>query len=135
MAIDVEQALVYKLTNTSAISNLVSTRMHPLRLPDTAALPAITYTQISAPVTSANGEASSNALTSARYQFDGWAATYSGAVALGKAIFDALHGYQGTITSGSDTFKIQACLRVDKRSENDAETGLYWVSQDFMIWY
>lgn len=135
MAIDIEQALVYKVTNTSAISTLVSTRMHPLRLPDTATLPAIVYTQVSAPITATHDESAANALTQARYQIDAWSASYGGAVALAKAIFDALHGYKGVITSGADTFTIQSCLRADKRTNNDAETALYWVSQDFMIWY
>jgi hypothetical protein len=135
MTIDVEQALVYKLINTSAISTLIGTRMHPLRLPDTATLPAIVYTEISAPIVGTHDETSANALTHARYQIDAWAVTYAGAVALAKAVFDALEGFKGIITSGADTFTIQACLRLDKRSNNDAETSLFWVSQDFVIWY
>jgi hypothetical protein len=135
MTIDVEQALVYKLVNTSGISSLVSTRVHPLRLPDTATLPAIVYTEISAPTIATHDETAANALTHARYQFDGWASTYSDAVVLGKAIFTALEGFSGIVTSGLDTFTIQAILRVDKRTNNDAETALYWVSQDFMVWY
>jgi hypothetical protein len=135
MAIDVEQALVSKLVNTVAVSNLVSTRVHPLRLPDTATLPAITYQQVSAPVIATHDESAATALTHARYQLDAWAASYAGSVALGKAIFDALHGYKGTITIGADSFIIQGCLRTDKRTNNDAETALYWLSQDFVIWY
>jgi hypothetical protein len=135
MTIDIEQALTYKLVNTAGISALVSTRCHPLRLPDTAVFPAIVYTEVSAPIVSTHDETVANALTYARYQIDAWATTYQGAVALGLAIHTALHGFRGIVTSGADTFTIQSCLRSDKRTSNDAETALYWVSQDFIIWY
>jgi hypothetical protein len=135
MSIDIEQALTAKLINTAAISTLVSTRCHPLRLPDTAALPAIVYTEVSAPTYATHDESSSNALTRARYQIDAWATTYAGAVALGLAIWTALEGFSGIVTSGADTFTIQSCLRSDKRTNNDAETALYWVSQDFILFY
>lgn len=135
MAIDIEVALVTKLTTTTAISNLISTRMYPLRLPSTPTLPCITYKEISAPTEGTHDETSANALTHARYQLDAWAATYAGAIALGSAIFTALEGFSGVVTKGSDTFSIQAALRVDKRSDNDGETGLFWISQDFVLWY
>jgi hypothetical protein len=132
MTIDVEQALTYKLI--TALSATIGTRMHPLRFPDTAMFPCITYQEISAPVVGSHDETSAT-LTHARYQLDAWATTYSAAVSLGKAIFDALEGFKGVITKGSDTFTIMAILRVDKRTNNDSETGLFWVSQDFVVWY
>jgi len=141
MSIDVEVALTYKLINTSAISTLIGSRMHPLRLPDTPTFPCITYKEISAPIEGTHDETAANALTHARYQINAWAINtatvtgYNGAVALGKAIFTALEGFSGIVTKGSDTFNIQASFRVDKRSDNDAETGLFYVSQDFVLWY
>jgi len=135
MAIDVEQALVYKLVNTTAVSNLVGTRVHALRLPDTATLPAVTYQEISAPIEATHDEATTNALTHSRHQFSAWATSYSACVALAKAIFDTLHGFSGVVTSGADSFTIQACLRAARRKDFDPETGLYWISQDFITWY
>jgi len=133
MTIDVEQALTYKLI--TALSATIGSRMHPLRLPDTAVFPAITYQEITAPIVATHDETAANALTHARYQLDAWAVSYAGAVALAKAIFDALEGFKGVITKGSDTFTILSCLRSDKRTNNDPETSLFWVSQDFIIWY
>jgi hypothetical protein len=136
MTIDVEQALTYKLI--TALSATIGTRMHPLRVPDKPTFPCITYQEISAPVVGSHDETSTT-LTHARYQLDAWATGnttgYRDAVSLGKAIFDALEGFKGVITKGSDTFTIMAILRVDKRTNNDAETGLFWVSQDFVVWY
>lgn len=140
MAIDIEDALVYKLVNTVAIAAIISSRCHPLRLPDSdesnpVILPAIVYSQIDAPIVTTHDATAADALTHARYQVDAWATTYTGAVALAAAIFTALEGFSGIVTSGIDTFMIQACLRVDKRTNNDSETGLYWISQDFTLWY
>lgn len=132
---DVEVALVYKLINTSGVSTLISSRMHPLRLPNTPTFPCITYQEISAPIEATHDETSATALTHARYQIDAWAVTYAGAVALGAAIFTALEGFKGVVTKGAETFTLQSVLRTDKRANNDAETGLFWVSQDFVIWY
>lgn len=133
--IDIDIALVTRLTTTAAVTALIGTRMHPLRLPDTPAFPAITYQAISAPINATMDESSGNALTHARYQVDCWAINYAGSVALAKAVFDALHGFSGVVTKGADTFTIQACLRVDKRQNDDPETSLWWCSQDFVLWY
>lgn len=130
-----EQFLVYKLKNTTAVSTLVSTRVHPLRLPDTAVFPAVVYQEISAPIISTHDETASGALTSPRYQIDCFAVTYAGSVALGAAVFAALHGFKGVITSGTDTFNVMSCLRTDKRINTDPETGLWWCSMDFIFWY
>lgn len=135
MSIDIEQALVYKLVNTAGISSLISTRCHPLRLPELATLPALVYSEVSAPTETTMDETSTNALTHARYQIDAWATDYDDAVALAAAVFTALEGFSGVITSGSNTFTIQACMRNDKRANDDPETRLYWISQDFVLWY
>lgn len=139
MTIDVESALVAKLAGNVGVAAIVSTRIHPLRIPQDAngvvLLPAITYQEISAPITSTHDETAANALTQSRFQINAWATTYAGAVALGKAIFDALEGFSGIVTSGLDTYTLQSVLRVDRRKDNDGETGLYWVIQDFMIWH
>ena len=135
MAIDVEQEIVYKIQNTAAITTIASTRISPLRLPDQAVLPAITYQLIDAPISASLDEQASGALAHARYQIDAWAFAYSDAVALGKAIFNALHGFKGVITNGVDSFAIMGITREAKSSNNDATTALYWISQDFLVWY
>lgn len=138
MSLDIDSALVAKLATSAGVSALVSTRIHPLRLPDSLGwtlLPAITYQEVSAPIVGTHDESAVNALTHSRFQITAWSTSYAGASAVGKAIFDVLEGFSGTVTSGLDTFAIQSILRADRRKDNDAETGLYWVIQDFMIWY
>ena len=134
MALDLDQALAYKLSNTAAIQTICGTRIYPLDLPATVTLPAMTYQLISAPISATMDEAAGASLAHPRYQIDGWAGSVSGATALAAAVHTALHGFKGIITSGSSSLTVQSCLRVDKRHNKDPETGLYWVSQDFMIW-
>ena len=134
MAIDLEQALTYKLSNTAAIQTICGTRIYPQDLPPVVTLPAITYQLISAPIEATHDETAGASLVHPRYQINAWAGTAGGAAALAAAVHTALHGFKGIITSGANTFNIQSCLRVDKRSDKDTDTGLYWRSQDFMIW-
>ena len=133
--LDPDAAMYYKLANTVAVSALVSTRIYPLDMPPSAVMPLITYQLIDAPLVTTHDESAGYGLAQARHQIDAWASTYAGAVALAKAIHLALHGYHGIVTSGADSLNIQECLRVAKRPNKDAETGLYWISQDYMMSY
>jgi hypothetical protein len=134
MSMDLEQALTYKLKHTAAIQALCSDRIYPQEFPPNVVMQAIKYQLISAPIEATHDEAAGASLAHPRYQVEAWAGTHAGAVALAKAIHTALHGFKGDITDGIDTFNIQSCLRVDKRSDKDAEVGLHWVSQDYIIW-
>jgi hypothetical protein len=136
--IDAEIALVYKLTNAAAVTALIGSRMHPLRLPDTPTFPCITYKEIDAPIVTTHDETAANALVHSRYQLDCWASgvyAYANSVALAKAVFVELEGFSGIVTKGAETFNFQSITRVDRRADNDAETGLFWISQDFTLWY
>lgn len=134
MAITLEEALVYKLNNTAGITALCSTRIYPEELPEVATIPAMTYRLISAPAVMDLSEGAGTALVIYRFQFDVYGATVSTANAVAAALFTALHGYKGTITSGANTYVIQKCVRIDKRDEKEPETGLYRRSQDYEIW-
>lgn len=133
--LSVEEALTYKVIHASAVSALIGPRFHPLRLPDTATLPAATYQEISNKSASTMDETPGSTLICSRYQIDSWATSHKVSREVSKAIFAVLHGYKGQIVSGFNTFTFQVILRVSRRSNHDPETGLYWTSQDFMVWY
>jgi len=133
MALDLEQALTFKLKNTAAIQAICGTRVYPQTLPPTVTLPAISYQLVSAPIEATHDEIAGASLAHPVYQFDAWATTYQGAAALSAAVHTALHGYKGTIASGADSYVVQSVLRVAKRADRDADTGLYWRSQDYEI--
>jgi hypothetical protein len=135
MSWDVEQALDYLLRNTASVSGLCGARIHPLRLPDTAVFPAVVYTEVDAPTLDTHDATADNVMTDGRYQLDAKDVTYSGSVALAKAIFKLLHKYHGDVSDGVNTFTIKGCLRIGRHKDNDPETALFQVIQDFEIWY
>jgi len=132
---DSDQALRAKLSTTSGITALCSTRIYPIDLPQDTTLPAVTYQIISAVIESNHGETVVSSLAHAVYQIDAWAATYAEAVALARQIHLALHTFRGAIVLGTETFAVLLCLRTAKRPNKDPEVGLYWISQDYEIWY
>lgn len=81
------------------IGMLVGTRMYPIRLPEKATLPAITFQQIS---DVRDGHLRGVAGTArARYQIDAYAAQPKEAKALAGWIRQRLDGFQGLWTDGS----------------------------------
>lgn len=133
--LDPDAAMFTKLSTTAGVLGIVAARIYPLDMPPSVTLPCITYQIIDAPLVTTHDETAGSGLAQARHQVDAWASTYAGAVALAKAIHLALHGYHGIVTSGADSLNIQECLRLAKRPNKDAETGLYWISQDYMMSY
>jgi len=132
---DSDQALRAKLAATDGITALCSARIYPIDLPQDTTLPAVTYQIISAVIESIHDEAVTSGLAHVVYQVDAWAATYSAAVTLARQIHLALHTFRGAIALGTETFAVLICLRTAKRPNKDPEVGLYWISQDYEIWY
>ena len=83
------------LSGVSGVTNIVSTRIYPVRLPDAPTLEAIVYTVISAPRT--EDLSGSSGLGTAIVQIDCWANTYSEANTLAEAVRQAMQGYSGTM--------------------------------------
>lgn len=129
-----EAAIYAKLAATSAVTNLVSTRIYPMRLPQSGSLPAIVYQRISTNEIVTHDGASN--LAEARLQVTAWATTYISAIAIATAIRNTLQG--AAFTAASIT--IQGCFLDDSRHnyiapDDGGDTGAYSVSLDFMIWH
>jgi len=133
--LDIDKALEYKLKTTPEIATLVGDRIYALRFPATPTLPCVVYTELDAPTDPVHGGTSNTVYTTSNYQIDAWAASFSVSVALAKAIFDALEGFGGAVIKDGDVFTIQNILRSTRRKNNDPETSLFWISQDFTISY
>ncbi len=130
-----EAGLVYKLTNTTGITNLVSTRVYLERIPQGATLPCLTYQRISTPRLLAHDTSGSAGTAHPRFQFDAWATTYSSAKAITDALRAALNGFKGTITSGADSVVVQSSLVDAETSEPDLEAGLARIRSDYVIFH
>jgi hypothetical protein len=102
----IEEALASLLSADAGIIALCSARIYPLTIPQKAALPAVTYQKIAgSPFYTLSGP---NELRTARFQVTAFAASYSAARGLQKAVENAMN-YRGLI----DTVEIQSVEMTD----------------------
>ncbi len=90
-----EQALVTKLEATTAITNLVGTRMYPNIIPQEVALPALAYQRISGDRSQFHD--GSTFWKTARVQITVRAATYASAKEVIHAVETTLAGFSGVM--------------------------------------
>jgi len=132
----IDQGLISFLQNTSAITNLVSTRSYLMMIPQNATLPCITVQRISTPRNLTHDSIGAiGDLAHPRFQFDAWAATYSSAKTITDAIRESLNGKQEIIGVFPNAYTIQAALVQDERMDLDSETQLYRSQSDYFIWH
>ena len=129
---DVGKAIRTRLLSVSAVTNLVSTRIYPLTLPQGVTMPAVRYQRISG-----NSDPHIRGTTgtaTARLQFDILATTYAAAESLREAIREAIDQYTGT-SSGVVIHSCNATSHLDLFDEpvhGDA-VGLYQMVSDYEI--
>jgi hypothetical protein len=139
MSYPFESALVDYLRNDAGLSALIGQRIYPLVLPDPPTSPALVYQLITG-----TGDVAHDGpldLSDARYQFDSWSETYTGAKRVSAALQAALLGFRGEF--GGDLLmpwqpgeSWRATIPAKPRSNDffERETGLYRVSDDYRMW-
>jgi hypothetical protein len=95
----------------TALAALVDDRAYPMKLPERATFPAITYFQVSA--TEGNTHGGYDNTIVGRWQISCWAETYGAAKALAESVKVAIRAFSGSLT------------QVVKKSYVDNETDLY----------
>lgn len=137
-ALDLREALYYRLTNYAGLTSLVSTRIYPDNAPQKAALPYVVFELSGGPVHHAHGSD---------------ADTYAKIVLIychaddGDEVYDitvqargALKDYSGNMAGAGDTFTVQRIF-VDGEpvylTDIDPETNVitYQSIQTFVIWH
>jgi hypothetical protein len=121
-----EEALRDYLIDHAGITALVGTRVYPLLVAQSTAMPAISYQRISTDPTQHRG---GTAHERVRIQIDGWAATYGGAIALREEIRAAM----ATFTRSADP-RVDVALLQDARDLRDPDSQRWRVSMDYFIW-
>ncbi len=107
------------LQTIAGLTNLVSTRMYPVRLPQKPTMPALVIQKI-ARVREYSHSGDSN-LANPTYQFDCFAVTHEGAVALQVQVEAALSAFSGTM--GSET--VYSAFIANVLDNFETETALY----------
>ena len=122
-------ALYTYLQTQAGLTALVSTRMYPVRLPQKPTLPALVITKIAKPREYSHSGDSN--LANPTYQFDCWAKTHEGAVALQAKLDLALTGFKGTM----DTTDVGATFIKNVIDDEEPDTALYRQIVDVEFWH
>jgi hypothetical protein len=127
----IEEAIIQRLLATSEVATIVGTRVFPGSKPQAAPLPAIVFNKISgAPLYDDKGEVG---LDENRLQIDCWAATYSAAKGLARAVRESLSAYFGTSESVESLYCALDMERDLREGGGNAAEYLYRTSMDFLI--
>lgn len=122
------------LSNNSALTALVSSRINPIRIPQESAFPAIAYNLVSVIASPTN--TSHSRTDFARVQVSSFGTTFADATAVAAAVRTALEA-----VSLPGTFNSVYCQAIEfdgevHLAEDEAGfAGIYHVAQDFIINY
>ena len=122
------------LSNYSALTALVSTRINPLRIPQESAFPAISYNLVSVIASPTN--TSHSRTDFARVQVNSFGATFSDAIDVAaqvRAAFEA--ATYPAIFNGALCQAVEIDSEVHLTDDEAGFAGIYQVSQDFIINY
>lgn len=129
---NIGKAIYYKLTNTSAVSSVVSTRVYQSRLPQSCSYPAIMVQKISdVPYSDDDG----NNLFRARVQVNSYTTDYNSSHDLATAVMNALDFIRQTTINGVNIVEISIENETDLTEDFAEFEGLFHVAQDYMVVY
>lgn len=127
---EIGQVIKTKLTAHAGLSALISTRVHPLQLPQQPSLPALTYRMVSLTPVATRDNSGKAGLERPRFQFDCWASTYGGAQAVAQQLREALT----TFPQASDP-RIDVALVANALDDYEPDTDRWRVILDAFIWH
>lgn len=125
----IEQDLRSYLLAQSTINALIVDRLYPLRLPQGATLPAVTYQRIFGAQAVSHDGASD--LGRARLQLDCWADTYAVMASLADALRAALSGYRGPMGANAST----GARVINILDASEPEPALWRRIVEIMLWH
>lgn len=122
------------LTGTTAVSDIISTRVYPWHAPTNATLPYVIYGNTGGGTV--NRLAAATSTFHVTFQVDILDDSYADVKTLADAVRTALNGW--TDTDGTPA--VSSCLLTDENDEfdppeDDSEQGVYRVIQEYSIWY
>lgn len=126
----VEEAVKARLAAVAGVTALISTRVYPVKLPQSATLPAVTYQRVSTIRENAMGADPGVART--RLQVTSAATSYSALKGVTEAVRAALQRYSGTI-GGVVVLDVFLDNETDLFGEEENDAGVYLTAQDFIV--
>jgi hypothetical protein len=126
-------ALYNILSNNSALTAVVSTRINPLRIPEKSALPALAYQVVSNRGNMSKSSASKSDFT--RVQVMIVAKTYASAIEVGNLVRNAMEVATPNTFNGVKVQVIEYDGEVHLAEDNAGFAGLSTIGMDFIINY
>jgi hypothetical protein len=126
-------ALYNILSNNSALTAVVSTRINPLRIPEKSALPALAYQVVSNRGNMSKSSPSKSDFT--RVQVMIVAKTYASAIEVGNLVRNALEVATPNTFNGVKVQVIEYDGEVHLAEDNAGFAGLSTIGMDFIINY
>lgn len=124
----IEQALYAKLAGTAGVTNIVSTRIYAIKLPQAPTFPAISYERVSTGGRTLFHNGISQ-VAEPIFQLSCWAENPKSAKQLAAEIRKALHGWSGS-QSGETIFRSEVINEIDLWDE---EISIYHVVVEVQI--
>ncbi len=126
----IEEALVEYLGDLTPITNLVASRIYPLRAPQGTLEPYIVYQRIS--TVRSHSHSGSSHHTRARMQFSIVTKTYADARAISAAVRNALDGVK--VNMGEEAIPTDSFIE-NEDDEWIEDSEVYVTRMDAMIWH
>ena len=126
-------ALYNILSNNSALTAVVSTRINPLRIPEKSSLPALAYQVVSNRGNMSKSSASKSDFT--RVQVMIVAKTYASAIEVGNLVRNAMEVATPNTFNGVKVQVIEYDGEVHLAEDNAGFAGLSTIGMDFIINY
>jgi hypothetical protein len=115
------------LSSSTGLSALVSTRIYPLKLPQTATYGALTYSKVSGFRNHVHG--GSAQVAEPRFQVTAYHTSYSSLKSITEQVRKALDAYSGTLSST----KVFFSFLLNEVDLYDDETKVFYTALDFRI--
>jgi hypothetical protein len=124
----IEEALYTYLLGETDITDIVSTRIYPVVLPQGTELPALTYIQVSNPV---HHDVD---IAYPRMQLSSWAEDYADAKDLFYAVKETMQRYKG-VMGGDSGVKVSQVVFLNSFDLYSQGTGIWHIPADYKIIY
>ena len=130
---EIGEAIFSRLDGDAALSALVSSRIFPMVVPQSAPFPCVRYEIIDA-IPRVRAMHSDPGLTQPRVQFDAFAETYAAAIAIRTAIRNSIQRFRGPV-AGVDVLAVYIEDEQDSFEAIPDEAGVYRARFDCVIWH
>jgi len=126
----IEAALYYELTNSTDITDIVSTRIYPLALPQQVSLPAISYFRVTGP--RYHGQGTDPGVARPLIQISCWGESYSDVREIAEEIRKLFQDFAGTMGGAGGVEVLSVSYEGDADFYED-ETKTYHIALDFIF--